>query len=429
MERRAVSETTTAVTPYHWWQTGIIYQVYPRSFADSNGDGVGDLVGITGKLDYLQWLGVDALWLSPIYPSPMADFGYDVADYTAIHPLFGTLAEFDGLLREAHQRDIKLVLDLAPNHSSDEHPWFRESRSSRDNPRRDWYVWRDPAPDGGPPNNWLSHFGGPAWTFDAATGQYYLHLFDTKQPDLNWRNLEVRTAIYDAMRFWLDRGVDGFRIDVIWLLIKDARFRDNPPNPRWKDGVHDHGHRSEAALLHLQAALEGVSQQHLSDAGPSKPEVAGQVADQNRALYLVPWQGSSNILGQILCLDGRRRQGVVTSNAVGRGMSQDIDADGALLLILARLRPYVVIEALVAARENRSLMRADEPLKNEDILCHDAESRRDGRGLLKAARSFSLGGEGLRISFANTRLSSAVSVMIRCSLIVFSATSRALLTR
>ncbi len=171
MEERAVNETTTA-TPYHWWQTGVIYQVYPRSFADSNGDGVGDLVGITGKLDYLQWLGVDAVWLSPIYPSPMADFGYDVADYTGVHPLFGTLTEFDGLLREAHRRDIKVVLDLVPNHSSDEHPWFRESRSSRDNPRRDWYVWRDPAPDGGPPNNWLSHFGGPAWTFDAPTGQY-----------------------------------------------------------------------------------------------------------------------------------------------------------------------------------------------------------------------------------------------------------------
>jgi len=239
MEERAVNETTkttTAATPYHWWQTGVIYQVYPRSFADSNGDGVGDLVGITGKLDYLQWLGVDAVWLSPIYPSPMADFGYDVADYTGVHPLFGTLAEFDGLLREAHRRNIKIVLDLVPNHSSDEHPWFRESRSSRDNPRRDWYVWRDPAPDGGPPNNWLSHFGGPAWTFDAPTSQYYLHLFDTKQPDLNWRNPEVRAAIYDAMRFWLDRGVDGFRIDVIWMLIKDARFRDNPPNPRWKDG-------------------------------------------------------------------------------------------------------------------------------------------------------------------------------------------------
>ncbi len=231
-----MSGTTTAATPYHWWQTGVIYQVYPRSFADSNGDGVGDLVGIAGKLDYLQWLSVDALWLSPIYPSPMADFGYDVADYTDIHPLFGTLAEFDGLLRETHRRNIKVVLDLVPNHSSDEHPWFQESRSSRDNPRRDWYVWRDPAPGGGPPNNWSSHFGGPAWTFDAATGQYYLHLFDTKQPDLNWRNPEVRTAIYDAMRFWLDRGVDGFRIDVIWLLIKDAQFRDNPPNPAWKEG-------------------------------------------------------------------------------------------------------------------------------------------------------------------------------------------------
>ncbi|HWE61560.1 MAG TPA: alpha-amylase family glycosyl hydrolase, partial [Chloroflexota bacterium] len=222
--------------PYRWWQSGIVYQIYPRSFKDRNDDGVGDLAGISSKLDYVQWLGVDAIWLSPIYPSPMADFGYDVANYTDVDPVFGTLADFDALAQAAHERGLKLLLDLVPNHTSDEHPWFVESRASRDNPRRDWYIWRDPAPGGGPPNNWQSNFGGDAWQFDETTGQYYLHLYHTKQPDLNWRNPEVRKAIYDAMRFWFERGVDGFRIDVIWQMIKDAQYRDNPPDPDWKPG-------------------------------------------------------------------------------------------------------------------------------------------------------------------------------------------------
>jgi len=218
---------------YRWWQRGIVYQVYPRSFQDSDGDGVGDLPGIASRLDYLRWLGVDAVWISPIYPSPMADFGYDVADYCGIHPMFGTLADFDHMVAEAHARGLKVILDFVPNHTSDQHPWFLESRSSRDNPKRDWYLWRDPAPDGGPPNNWLSNFGGPGWTLDETTGQYYYHAFLSRQPDLNWRNPEVVDAMLDAMRFWLDRGVDGFRVDVIWHLIKDAGFRDNPPNPEW----------------------------------------------------------------------------------------------------------------------------------------------------------------------------------------------------
>jgi alpha-glucosidase len=221
---------------YLWWQRGIIYQVYPRSFQDSNGDGVGDLPGITARLDYLHWLGVDAVWISPIYPSPMADFGYDVSDYTGIHPLFGSQDDFDVLLREAHARGLKVILDFVPNHSSSQHPWFRESRSSRDNPKRDWYIWRDPAPDGGPPNNWLSNFGGPAWTFDEATGQFYYHAFLREQPDLNWRNPQVVDAMLDVLRFWLERGVDGFRVDVIWHLIKDEEFRDNPPDPTWTPG-------------------------------------------------------------------------------------------------------------------------------------------------------------------------------------------------
>ena len=215
-----------------WWQQGVIYQIYPRSFKDSNGDGIGDLPGIISKLDYLQWLGVDAIWISPIYPSPMADFGYDVADYTDIEPTFGTLADFDHLLAQAHARSLKVILDFVPNHTSCEHLWFQESRSSRDNPKRDWYLWADPRPDGSPPNNWLSVFGGSAWGWAEATGQYYLHSFLKEQPDLNWRNPEVRKAMLDVMRFWLDRGVDGFRIDVIQRLIKDAELRDDPPGRR-----------------------------------------------------------------------------------------------------------------------------------------------------------------------------------------------------
>ncbi|HEX2189083.1 MAG TPA: alpha-amylase family glycosyl hydrolase [Longimicrobiaceae bacterium] len=218
---------------YLWWQRGIVYQVYPRSFQDSDGDGVGDLRGITARLDYLRWLGVDAVWISPVYPSPMADFGYDVSDYCGIHPMFGTLEDFDRLVAEAHARGLKVILDFVPNHTSDRHPWFLESRASRDSPKRDWYIWRDPAPDGGPPNNWLSNFGGPAWTLDEATGQYYYHAFLREQPDLNWRNPEVEAAMLDVLRFWLERGVDGFRVDVIWHLIKDPELRDNPPNPDW----------------------------------------------------------------------------------------------------------------------------------------------------------------------------------------------------
>jgi alpha-glucosidase len=219
---------------HEWWQHGVIYQIYPRSFQDSNGDGVGDLPGILSRLDYLQSLGVDAIWLSPIYPSPMTDFGYDISDYTGIDPLFGTLADFDRLVAQAHRRQVKVVLDFVPNHTSDEHPWFRESRSSRDNPKRDWYIWRDPAPNGGPPNNWLSNFGGNAWELDERTDQYYYHAFLKQQPDLNWRNPQVQEAMLGVLRFWLDRGVDGFRVDVIWHIVKDDEFRNNDPNPGYQ---------------------------------------------------------------------------------------------------------------------------------------------------------------------------------------------------
>ena len=229
-----------------WWQRGIVYQIYPLSFQDLNGDGKGDLKGITHRLDYLTWLGVDAVWISPIYPSPMKDFGYDISDYCNISETFGTLADFDELIAAIHRRGMKLILDFVPNHTSDRHPWFVESRSSRESARRDWYIWRDPAPGGGPPTNWLAQFGGPAWEYDAHTGQYYYHAFLKEQPDLNWRNHDVRAAMYDVLRFWLERGVDGFRMDVLWHLIKDDQFRDNPPNPGFQPGDSEH-----RALLEL----------------------------------------------------------------------------------------------------------------------------------------------------------------------------------
>ena len=234
------------MTASTWWQRGVIYQIYPRSFQDCSGDGVGDLAGILQRLDYCANLGVDALWLSPIYPSPMADFGYDICDYTDVHPAFGTLAQFDELAAQMRDRELKLILDYVPNHTSNQHPWFKDSRTSRASPKRDWYLWRDAAPDGGPPNNWLSQFGGSGWEFDPPSGQYYYHAFLKQQPDLNWRNPEVRTAMFDVLRFWMRRGVDGFRVDVLWHLIKDDQWRDNPPNPQYRPG--DPRHLSQIPL-------------------------------------------------------------------------------------------------------------------------------------------------------------------------------------
>ncbi len=211
-----------------WWKSTVVYQIYPRSFCDTNGDGVGDLEGIRRRLDHLVWLGVETIWISPFYASPMKDFGYDVADYCAVDPRFGTLADFDRLLADAHGRGIRVVLDWVPNHTSDRHPWFVEARAARTAPRRDWYVWRDGTPDR-PPNNWRAALGdGPAWTWDAATGQWYLHLFLTAQPDLNWANPEVARAMHDTLRFWLDRGVDGFRMDVIHCIGKDPALPSVP---------------------------------------------------------------------------------------------------------------------------------------------------------------------------------------------------------
>jgi alpha-glucosidase len=243
-----------------WWERGIIYQIYPRSFKDSNGDGIGDLRGIRSKLDYLEWLGIDAIWVSPIFPSPMADFGYDVSNYIDIDPIFGTLADFDDLLADVHARGMKLLLDYVPNHTSDQHPWFLDSRSSRTSAKRDWYIWRDPAPNGGPPNNWLANFGGGAWEWDERTGQYYYHAFLKEQPDLNWRNPEARRAMLNVLRFWLDRSVDGFRVDVMHHLVKDTEFRDNPPNPEWLPGMSPYRELLTTYTVDLPEVQEIVAQ-------------------------------------------------------------------------------------------------------------------------------------------------------------------------
>ena len=216
------------INDYLWWKDGIIYQVYPRSFLDTNRDGIGDIPGITSRLDYLVDLGIDAIWLSPVYPSPDVDFGYDVSNYTGIDPRLGTLADFDALVSAAHSRGIKVIMDLVLNHSSKEHPWFQESRRTRDNPYHDWYLWADPRPGGKPPNNWGSVFGGSGWEYESGLGQYYFHMFAKEQPDLNWRNPSVHNAMLEVFQFWLDRGTDGFRLDVFNCYFKDANLSDNP---------------------------------------------------------------------------------------------------------------------------------------------------------------------------------------------------------
>ncbi len=299
-----------------WWKTGVIYQIYPRSFMDTNGDGVGDLAGIASRLGYLEWLGIDAIWLSPIYPSPMADFGYDVADYTGVDPLFGTIDDFDGLIHAAHERGIKVVMDFVPNHTSNEHPWFLESRASRDNPKRDWYLWHDASADGEPPNNWLAYFGGRAWTFDDVTGQYYMHNFLPEQPDLNYHNPDVKKAVFDSLRFWLDRGIDGFRFDVIDRLYKDPQLQDNPPNPNFVQGRDNPTNaylrlHSEAApgihdvIREFQDVVKSYDDrvsigeiQYYADPTPMIPFYGDREEHEidlpfNFGLILTPWQASA----------------------------------------------------------------------------------------------------------------------------------------
>jgi alpha-glucosidase len=244
-----------------WWKSAVIYQVYPRSFADGNGDGVGDQEGLLAHLDHIAWLGADAIWLSPVNRSPMADMGYDVQDYCDIDPLFGSLDDLDRVVAACHESGLRLLFDLVPNHTSDQHPWFVASRSSRNDPKRDWYVWRDPKPDGSPPTNWLSTFtkGAPAWNLVEATGQYYLHQFLPQQPDLNWENRDVRAAIHDVMRFWLDRGIDGFRIDAIHCLGRDLAV-DDPPEMVDKGLPHsavNDSNRTHAYVRQLRGVVDG----------------------------------------------------------------------------------------------------------------------------------------------------------------------------
>jgi alpha-glucosidase len=265
------TNSTISTTTQRWPDGAIVYQIYPRSFYDSNADGIGDIPGVTAKLDYLKSFGVNAIWLSPFYPSPMADFGYDVADYCDVDAIFGNLEDMKELIEEAHKKDIKIMVDLVPNHSSDEHEWFRQSRQSREDKYSDWYIWKDPKGHDRkghpiPPNNWLDVLtGGPAWEWEPARQQFYLHSFDVKQPDLNWANPEVRDAIKSAMRFWLDVGVDGFRVDAVHFMAKDPLFRDDPANPGYVEGqgakynalmhVNNHGWPQLHAYLSEMASV------------------------------------------------------------------------------------------------------------------------------------------------------------------------------
>ncbi len=270
-----------------WWKNAVIYQIYPKSFFDSDGNGWGDLDGITSKLDYLHSLGVDALWLSPIYESPQVDNGYDISDYRRIDSRFGTMDDMQRLIDGAHERGIRVIMDLVVNHTSDEHDWFRRSRQSRDNPYSDYYLWRDPRPDGGPPNNWGSHFGGSAWEYCADRDQYYLHYYASKQPDLNWENPQVRSEIYDLMRFWMDRGVDGWRMDVIAQISKYIDFPDYPPQEGKEfiiGPMHYYGPRLHEFLREMhQEVLSKYDCVAIGEAPASTPEIARLLTDPERA--------------------------------------------------------------------------------------------------------------------------------------------------
>jgi alpha-glucosidase len=282
------SPALTAVRP--WWRGATIYQIYPRSFADSNGDGIGDLLGITSRLEYVAALGVDAIWLSPFFTSPMKDFGYDVADYCDVDPIFGTLADFDALIAKAHGLGLKVLIDQVYSHTSDAHPWFKQSRSSRDNEKANWYVWADAKPDGSPPSNWQSVFGGPAWTWDARRGQYYMHNFLTSQPQLNGHNPQVQEALLAVAKFWLDRGVDGFRVDAINFAMHDPQLRDNPPAPAsnavrtrsfdFQQKIYNQSHPDIPGFIARIRALMDCY-----DGSFSVAEVGGNEADREMELF------------------------------------------------------------------------------------------------------------------------------------------------
>jgi len=256
---------------HQWWQHAVFYEIYPRSFMDSNGDGIGDLVGIDSKMDYLKSLGVDAIWLTPCYPSPQVDFGYDVSDYENIDPMYGTLGDFDRLEKDGKQRGIRIIMDFVMNHTSDEHPWFLDSRSSRTAAKRDWYMWHDGKGPGLPPNNWISEFGGSAWTFDAKTGQFYYHYFYPQQPDLNWHNSAVKDAMFDVTRWWYKRGVAGFRLDAVDTLFEDPQMRDNPGLP----GLNKYGDPNQEKVYNTKLPEVHVILRDLR-----------KVADENNAVLI-----------------------------------------------------------------------------------------------------------------------------------------------
>ena len=275
-----------------WWKHAVIYEIYPRSFQDSNGDGVGDINGITSRLDYLQDLGVDAIWITPMYPSPQVDFGYDISDYQAIDPQYGTMADFDHLADEARKRNIRIIMDWVPNHTSDQHSWFQESRSSPNNLKRDWYIWRDGKSSDGPPNNWQSWFGHSAWTFDSKTKQWYYHYFYVQQPDLNWRNPEVRRAMYGILRFWLDHGVAGFRMDAVSRLFEDPNLHDDPILPgRNAFGDPNIQHKYTDDLPEVHDVLREVRK--LVDEYPGDPVLISE-ADEPTIQDLIKMYGINN---------------------------------------------------------------------------------------------------------------------------------------
>jgi alpha-glucosidase len=281
-----------------WWKRAVIYEIAPISFKDGDGDGKGDLKGLLDRTDYLEWLGVDAVWLTPFYRSPMLDFGYDIADFCDVDPVFGSLTDFDRLVEELHARDIRVILDFVPNHTSDRHPWFVESRSSRSSPKRAWYVWADADADGGPPNNWLSRFGGSAWQWDEMTEQYYYHAFLPEQPDLNWRNPQVRQAMADVLRFWMRRDVDGFRVDASAVLIEDERLRDDPPDPeadrntpppqRLKRIFTDDRRNSMTCLEELRQVIDEFEHRMLAGEVQGKTERIGHFYGEARPRLHLP---------------------------------------------------------------------------------------------------------------------------------------------
>jgi alpha-glucosidase len=349
-----------------WWR-GVVYQIYPRSFADSDGDGIGDLPGVLAHLDHLNdgtegSLGVDAIWLSPFYPSPMADFGYDVADYTGVDPRFGTLEDVDRLIAEAHRRGVRVMIDWVPNHSSDRHPWFAESRASRESAKRDWYVWRDGTAGGGPPNNWRSDFAraGGAWTRDGATGQWYLHSFLPEQPDLNWENPEVREAMHDTLRFWLDRGVDGFRIDVAHKLGKDPALREDAPGERPRGGDWPTGHERLRGIRRVLEEYEGraaVGEVYLLDQARLAEYVnSGDELHlaHNFVFLRQPWDAAA--IGGVVdeferltaadvwpawCLANHDHSRVATRYDAGTGRGPAIARAAAVLLLTLRGTPFL----------------------------------------------------------------------------------------